>query len=153
VVSEWRTRNDLDFNFTIEDGIDSVQINSESEATSPSQRAISPIETPAGGSGKDGTDLVVPGQNGLANSNTDPVESIPSLSGSCATNSSRIAILPIEGAGTSRIAVLSNAKETDLVAAGRTGLASSNVNRSGGIDPEPERKLRDELFPERNSAD
>ncbi|XP_038116763.1 uncharacterized protein LOC119768975 [Culex quinquefasciatus] len=65
VVSEWRTRNDLDFNFTIEDGIDSDQINSESETTSPSQRAISPIETPAGCSGKDGTDLVVPGQNGI----------------------------------------------------------------------------------------
>ncbi|KAL9703509.1 hypothetical protein quinque_007027 [Culex quinquefasciatus] len=137
VVSEWRTLNDLDFNFTIEDGIDSDQINSESEATSPSQRAISPIETPAGCSGKDGTDLVVPGQNGLANSNTDPVESIPSLSGSCATNSSRNAILPIKtpvgGAGTSRIAVLSNAKETDLVAAGQTGLANSNTGSVGSI--------------------
>ncbi|KAL1395239.1 hypothetical protein pipiens_011401 [Culex pipiens pipiens] len=55
VVSEWRTRNDLDFKLIIvADSVGSVQINSENEATSPSQSAISPIETPVGGSGKDG---------------------------------------------------------------------------------------------------
>ncbi|KAL9697650.1 hypothetical protein quinque_001091 [Culex quinquefasciatus] len=41
VVSKWRTRNST----------------------------ISPIETPVGGSGKDSTDPVAPGQNGFANSN------------------------------------------------------------------------------------
>ncbi|KAL9697250.1 hypothetical protein quinque_000691 [Culex quinquefasciatus] len=40
---------------TIEvDSVGSVQINSENEATSPSLSANSPIETPVGGSGKDG---------------------------------------------------------------------------------------------------
>ncbi|KAL9693832.1 hypothetical protein quinque_013117 [Culex quinquefasciatus] len=102
-----RCHMDLDFNFTIEaDSVCSVQINSENEATSPSQSAISPIETPVGDSGKDG--IFAPGQNGLAKSNTDPVEKIPSFSESDATSSSRKTILPIEtrGSCTSRIAVL-----------------------------------------------
>ncbi|EDS30933.1 bestrophin 2,3,4 [Culex quinquefasciatus] len=76
-----------------------VQINSE--ATSTSQSTSSPIETPVGGSGKNDTDPVAPGQNELANSITGPVESIPSLRGSWATNAILPIETPVEGSGKS----------------------------------------------------
>ncbi|XP_038114088.1 uncharacterized protein LOC119767988 [Culex quinquefasciatus] len=79
-----------------------VKTKRRAHPRAPFHRSRRQLEAPAR------TASCAPGQNGLAKSNTDPVEQIPSFSESDATSSSRKTILPIEtrGSCTSRIAVL-----------------------------------------------